>query len=84
MAKTGSDTQPGTAEGAALGRALHSRHAQDPVLDDSWAVHLLSPENREQVLASSDEAAMQMIEGFDASPIFAVNVGCLRRGRTIR
>ena len=78
MAKTGSATQPGTAEGAALGRALHSRHAQDPVLDDSWAVHLLSPENREQVLASSDEAAMQMIEGFDASPIFAVNVGCLR------
>ncbi|MCZ6830707.1 MAG: SAM-dependent methyltransferase, partial [Gammaproteobacteria bacterium] len=78
MAKTGSDSQPGTAEGAALGRALHSRHAQDPVLDDSWAIHLLSPENRELVLASRDEAAMQMLEGFDASPIFAVNVGCLR------
>jgi methyltransferase (TIGR00027 family) len=78
MAKTGSDTQPGTAEGAALGRALHSRHTQDPVLNDNWAVHLLSPENRAQVLASTDEAAMRMIEGFDASPIFAVNVGCLR------
>jgi methyltransferase (TIGR00027 family) len=78
MAKTGSDSQPGTAEGAALGRALHARHASDPVLDDRWAAHLLSPEHREQVLASEDERAMQMIEGFDASPIFAVNVGCLR------
>ena len=78
MAKTGSESQPGTAEGAALGRALHSMHAPNPVLDDNWAIHLLSPESREQVLASPDEAAMQMIEGFDASPIFAVNVGCLR------
>lgn len=80
MAKTGSGSQWGTAEGAALARALHARHAAKPVLNDNWAIHLLSPQNRELILASTDDKAMQMIEGFDASPIFAVNVGCLRYG----
>lgn len=78
MAKTGNEELPGTAEGAALGRALHTRHAGQPVLADTWAVHLLSDDNRRKVEESSDERSMQMIEGFDASGVFAVNVGCLR------
>ncbi len=78
MAKTGSDTQPGTAEGAAMGRALHVRHASNPVLNDDWAIHLLSPQYREQVLSMGYEDGMQLFEGFDSAQIFAINVGCLR------
>ena len=46
MAKTGTDTQLGTAEGAVTGRALHTKFGNPPVLDDTWAVHLLTPEGR--------------------------------------
>jgi O-methyltransferase involved in polyketide biosynthesis len=44
VAQLGLDTRIGTAEGALLGRAAHAPHANDPVLDDFWAVELLSPE----------------------------------------
>lgn len=77
MAKTGNDNMPGTAEGAALGRAIHERFARQPVLSDTWAVHLLAEEGRER-LANQGSSGMHSIEGFDASPVFAVNVGCLR------
>jgi len=78
MAKTGSQNMSGTAEGAALGRAIHTRLAKPPVFNDTWALPLLSAENQTVVLAAVDETAMRQIEGFDASPIFAINLGCLR------
>ncbi|MGB1141360.1 MAG: class I SAM-dependent methyltransferase [Halioglobus sp.] len=77
MAKTGNDNLPGTAEGAALGRAIHAHSADQPVLSDTWAIHLLADEDRKRV-ASQGSDGMHAIEGFDASPVFAVNVGCLR------
>ncbi len=78
MAKTGNEDQPGTAEGAAMGRAMHSLHSDKPVLDDSWAIHLLSPETRQQVQSMNPEDGVQVIEGFDSNPVLAVNIGGLR------
>jgi methyltransferase (TIGR00027 family) len=78
MAKTGNDEELGTAEGAAMSRALHAKHAVDPILQDDWAVELLTEENRSRVHASTSEASLQVTPGFDASPIFAIGVACLR------
>lgn len=78
MAKTGTKKMPGTAEGAALGRALHTRDADPPLLRDDWAIHLLSADDRDNVLRGKPTGAMANMEDFDTSPIFAVNVGCLR------
>jgi methyltransferase (TIGR00027 family) len=78
MAKTGNQSMPGTAEGAALGRAIHTRESQEPVLRDDWAIHLLSREDRDRVLAGQPTDTMVAMQGIDTSPIFAVNVGCLR------
>ncbi|MCB1842072.1 MAG: SAM-dependent methyltransferase [Halioglobus sp.] len=78
MAKTGSGGLPGTAEGAALGRALHARFADTPVLADDWAEHLLSAADRARFSDAGNTPDMHAIEGFDASGVFAVNVGCLR------
>ena len=61
-----------------MSRALHARHARDPILDDHWAVDLLSPESRERVLQAESETSVQVTPGFDAAPIFAGGVGCLR------
>ncbi len=61
-----------------MGRALHVRHSSNPVLNDSWAIHLLSPQYREQVLGMAYEDGMQLIEGFDSAAVFAINIGCLR------
>ena len=61
-----------------MGRALHVRHSSNPVLNDSWAIHLLSPQYREQVLDMSLEDGMQLFEGFDSTPVLAINIGCLR------
>ena len=69
---------PGTAEGAALGRALHTRESSDPVLRDEWAIHLLSTEDRDRVGRGEQTDAMAAMGCIDTSPIFAVNVGCLR------
>ena len=69
MAKTGNEDQPGTAEDAAMGRAMHSLHSDKPVLDDSWAIHLLSPTSRQQVQSMNPEDGVQVIEGFDSNPV---------------
>ena len=61
-----------------MSRALHAKHAIDPILDDDWAVDLLLPENRERVVSSSDISSVQVTAGFDASPIFALGVASLR------
>jgi len=61
-----------------MSRAIHARHSQDPILDDHWAIELLTPENRERVLASADAQSLQPTPGFDASPIFALGVASLR------
>ncbi len=61
-----------------MGRALHVRHSSNPVLNDSWAIHLLSQQYREQVLDMSLEDGMQLFEGFDSTPVLAINIGCLR------
>ena len=78
MAKTGSRKMPGTAEGAALARALHTRDSDTPVLQDDWAIYLLAAEDREKVLQGEPTDTMAAMGDFDTSPIFAVNVGCLR------
>ena len=78
MAKTGSEKMPGTAEGAALARALHTRDSDAPVLVDDWAIHLLAAEDRDKVLQGEPTDTMAAMGDFDTSPIFAVNVGCLR------
>lgn len=78
MAKTGDRDSLGTAEGAVLGRAAHALHAQSPVLDDTWAVELL--ESSLQAVVRDPAYANNSMEwdGFDTSPLFAVNVGSLR------
>ena len=78
MAKTGDGEQLGTAEGAIMSRAIHARYAEDPILDDSWAIELLSPENRRRVEASTDASEVEVTPGFDASPIFALGIAGLR------
>ncbi len=78
MARTGDEGSLGTAEGAVMGRAAHALHAESPILDDTWAVVLLSPAS--QALVREPEYAAKPIdwEGFDAAPLFALNVGNLR------
>ena len=46
MAKTGDGESLGTAEGAVLGRASHTLHAEDPILRDTWAIELLGDASR--------------------------------------
>lgn len=64
-----------TAEGACRGRALQTLHLDPPAFDDSWAVHLLRPEDRERVRRPESRTE------FMASPISftmtAVGVGSL-------
>lgn len=78
MAKTGDGEQLGTAEGAIMSRAIHAKYAEDPILDDFWAIELLSPENRQRIDASTDASELEVTPGFDASPIFALGVASLR------
>lgn len=78
MARTGDGRRQGTAEGAAMGRAAHSLHAEAPVLDDFWAIELISPAAQALVRDPSFGAGGMLWDGFDTSPLFAVNVGSLR------
>jgi methyltransferase (TIGR00027 family) len=78
MAKTGTGEQLGTAEGAVLSRALHARFAEDPILDDHWAIELLPAEVRDRVEAADGPEGLEPTPGFDASPVFALGVACLR------
>lgn len=78
MARTGDERRQGTAEGAAMGRAAHSLHAEEPVLDDFWAIELIAPPARALVRDPSFGAGGMLWDGFDTAPLFAVNVGSLR------
>jgi len=78
VAKTGDGEQLGTAEGAIMSRAIHSKFAEDPILDDFWAIELLSPENRRRLEGSSDGRDLEVTPGFDASPVFALGIASLR------
>ena len=78
MAKTGVGEGVGTAEGAIMSRALHSRFSQDPVLDDFWAIDLLSEPSRARIHAAQHAGEVEVTPGFDASPIFALGVASLR------
>lgn len=78
MAKTGDGENLGTAEGAVMGRAAHTLHADAPVLNDSWAIHLLGAESRALVEDPDYEARSLERAGFDASKILAIGVGSLR------
>ena len=78
MAKTGAGGGLGTAEGAVMGRAAHALHADSPVLDDRWAIWLLDPATRAQVRDPAYAARPMEWGEFDAAPLFALNVGCLR------
>jgi methyltransferase (TIGR00027 family) len=78
MAKTGDGSSLGTAEGAVMGRATHALHAESPILDDTWAIHLLDPELRAQVRDPESAATSADWGEFDFAPLFALNVGSLR------
>ena len=78
MAKTGERDQLGTAEGAVLGRAAHVIHAESPILQDTWAVELLTPEAQSLVRDPDYPGASMIWDGFDTSPLFALNIGSLR------
>ena len=78
MAKTGSGEQLGTAEGAIMSRAIHAKYADAPILDDFWAIELLTRENRERIETSTSPNDLEVTPGFDASPVFALGVASLR------
>lgn len=78
MAKTGTASSLGTAEGAVLGRTMHALHAEAPVLADSWAIHLLPPALRELARDPSFAETGLARAGFDPRPVLAVNLGALR------
>ena len=78
MSKTGDEEIPGTAEGAVMGRAAHTRYANAPVLNDTWAIKLLAPQFRDQVLSPNYAALEKARAGFDPAPVFAIGLGSLR------
>jgi methyltransferase (TIGR00027 family) len=78
MAKTGDGESLGTAEGAVLGRATHTLHAEDPVLEDDWAIELLGEASRAQALDPEHEPRERAASGFDFRLILAVGIGSLR------
>ena len=78
MAKTGNENSLGTAEGAVMGRATHALHADSPVLNDRWAIHLLDPATRLQIQNPEPSAGTNDWDDFDSAPLFALNVGSLR------
>lgn len=77
MARTGTADTLGTAEGALLGRAAHTLHADRPVLDDPWAVFLLDPSLQAIVRSPAPDLAAAQRADFDAMPLLAVNIGSL-------
>ena len=78
MAKTGDGESLGTAEGAVMGRATHTLHAQDPVLLDTWAVELLGPDSQVQARDPEHERRAREAMGIDIRLLLAVGVGSLR------
>lgn len=78
MEKIGRGANIGTAEGALMGRAAHALHAPDPVLDDFWAVELLTAEAQASV---RDPEHYRTHHAAAASPMACVSVAglsCLR------
>ena len=78
MAKTGDGESLGTAEGAVLGRATHTLHAERPVLNDTWAVELLGEASRAQARDPEHEPRERARSGFDFRLILAAGIGSLR------
>lgn len=78
MAKTGDGESLGTAEGAVMGRATHTLHAEDPVLDDHWAIELLGTRSQAEARDPDHELRSREATGFDFRPILAVGIGSLR------
>jgi methyltransferase (TIGR00027 family) len=78
MAKTGDGESLGTAEGAVLGRAIHTLHSKDPVLNDTWAVDLLGEKSQEDARDPDHERRNREATGFDSRLILAVGIGSLR------
>lgn len=68
----------GTAEGAVLGRAGHTLHAHPPVLNDTWAIRLLSEKSRAEVSSPDHNRMASERAGFDPQPILAIGIGSLR------
>jgi len=78
MAKTGDGESLGTAEGAVLGRASHTLNAEDPVLEDSWAIELLGEASRAQARDPEHDARVLEASGIDFRLILALGIGSLR------
>ena len=78
MAKTGSGESLGTAEGAVMGRATHTLHAENPVLNDTWAIELLGEKSRAEARDPDHERRGREASGFDFRLILAVGIGSLR------
>lgn len=78
MAKTGDGESLGTAEGAVLGRASHTLHAENPVLRDTWAIELLGDATRALARDPENDAKVRAASGIDFRLILAVGMGALR------
>jgi len=78
MAKTGDGDSLGTAEGAVLGRATHTLHAENPVLHDTWAIELLGDASQAQAQDPEHEPREREKTGFDFRLILATGIGSLR------
>lgn len=78
MAKTGDGDSLGTAEGAVLGRASHTLHAENPVLRDTWAIELLGEASRAVARDPENDAKVLAASGIDFRLILAVGMGALR------
>jgi methyltransferase (TIGR00027 family) len=78
MAKTGDSDSLGTAEGAVLGRAMHTLHDEHPVLNDTWAIELLGPKSQAEARDPGHQKRNAEATGFDSRPILAVGIGSLR------
>ncbi len=78
MAKTGDGEGLGTAEGAVLGRAMHTLHDENPVLKDTWAIELLGPASQAEARDPAYRERNAEATGFDYRLILAVGIGSLR------
>ena len=78
MAKTGDDESLGTAEGAVLGRATHTLHDDNPVLNDTWAIELLDSTAQAEARDAEHQKKIRAVAPFDFRLILAVGIGSLR------
>ncbi len=78
MAKTGKGESLGTAEGAVLGRATHTLHDENPVLNDTWAIELLGEATQREARDVEHQRRARESAPFDFRLILAVGIGSLR------